>query len=307
MMSLHVEAFLEMMSGERAASEHTLYAYQKDLTDFHSYCVTHQCNPVSMDTEQLRCYMRYLHGLSLSPRTIARRLSSLKQFYLFLYSDEVRSDNPAQHLDSPKQGETVPRVLSEEDITKLLTTAYQDDSYVGIRMACMLEMLYASGLLISELVGLPLSALKKDGDQGIKPYLIIYGKGKKERMVPLNPPAISALIQYLPQRQKALTARNMKDSPWLFPCTSKEQHFTRQRFGQQLKALAMAAGIDPEKVSPHVLRLSFASHLLHHGADLRIIQELLGHSDIRNTQIYTHVLDDKMKALVLEKHPLAEK
>lgn len=305
--SHHVESFLEMMSGERAASEHTLAAYNTDLRDLHHFFMKHDIDPATADSEQLHCYLDHLHSLSFAPKTIARKISSLKQFYLFLYSDEIRQDNPAKHLDMPRLKTTVAKVLSEEEIGQLLSVAYRDESYNGIRMATMLEVLYASGLRVSELVGLALAALKKDRDQHFKPFLIIKGKGNKERLVPLNQHAIETLVRYLPLRECYLVDRKLKTSPWLFPCAGKGEHITRQRFGQQLKELAGKTGIDPERVSPHVLRHSFASHLLHHGTDLRIIQELLGHSDIKNTQIYTHVLDEERKALVLEHHPLAKK
>jgi integrase/recombinase XerD len=303
--SHHIEAFLEMMSGERAASAHTLAAYLRDLTELHDFLTQHHINPLTATSDELRLYVTHLHSMKFASRTIARKLSSLKQFYLFLYSDEVRADNPAKHLDMPRLGSTIPQILSEEEIGQLLAAAAQDESYNGVMIATMLEILYASGLRISELVELEFSALKKDGDQ-FKPYLTVKGKGSKERLVPLNQHAITLLVRYVPLRATYLKNQE-KSSLWLFPYSSKEGHIPRQRFGQFLKSIAQAAGLDPERVSPHVLRHSFASHLLHHGADLRVIQELLGHSDIRTTQIYTHVQDEKLKALVLEHHPLAKK
>jgi integrase/recombinase XerD len=304
MVSPQIDAFLEMMAGERAASAHTIAAYLRDLTDLQAFFNREHIDLLTAGSDQLRHYLRQLQPLAA--RTIARKLSTIKQFYLFLYSDEVRADNPARHLSAPKPDATIPRVLSEAEITTLLNAAQGDQSTMGIMLATMLEVLYASGLRISELTELELSALKKEGPS-LKPFLMIKGKGNKERLVPLNQHAIAMLLAYLPLRKAALEEREIASSPWLFPHATKNVPLSRQRFGQFLKELAVDTGIDPERISPHVLRHSFASHLLHHGADLRIIQELLGHSDIRNTQIYTHVLDEKLKSLVLEHHPLAKK
>jgi len=308
--SFHIEAFLEMIAGERAASPHTQDAYLHDLNALDDFLCSKNIALLAASQDDLREYLRHLHKLSLAPSTIARKLSSLKQFYRFLYHDEVRTDNPSKHLDSPRQISTIPHILSEDEISALLTASYKDESITGIMMTTMLELLYASGLRVSELVTLEFSALKRDRTS-LKPFLIIKGKGNKERLVPLNGPAITMLEKYIPLRKLYLTERHLTLSPWLFPHPSKEghkirpAHISRQRFAQFLKEAAQAAQMDPERVSPHALRHSFASHLLSHGADLRIIQELLGHADIRTTQIYTHVLDEKLKALVLKHHPLA--
>lgn len=290
-----------MMAAERGAALHTLAAYQRDLRDFIAYSEEKDTPILAADTAFIRSYAAHLRQRHLAPRSIARKLSAIRQFYHFLVSEEHRPDDPSLDLDSPKQSASLPRVLSEAEITLLLTTAHQDENKEGLRLAALLEILYASGLRVSELVSLKLTTLQKE--RGVKagsfrPFMIIEGKGKKERLVPLNQPALDAISRYLTVR--------LEQSPWLFPSPSEAGHITRQYFAKLLKKLAINAGIAPEKISPHAVRHSFASHLLQHGADLRVIQELLGHADIATTQIYTHVLDEKLKALVTEHHPLAK-
>lgn len=299
---LLLEPFLEMMAAERGAALHTLAAYQRDLQDFIAYSAEKATPVLTADTVFLRSYAAHLKQRHLAPRSIARKLSALRQFYHFLVSEEHRLDDPTLDLDSPKQATSLPRVLSEAEITLLLTAAHQDESKEGLRLAALLEILYASGLRVSELVNLKLTTLQKERGEkagSFRPFMIIEGKGKKERLVPLNQPALDAILCYLAVRQE--------HSPWLFPSPSEAGHITRQYFAKLLKKLALNAGIDPDKISPHAVRHSFASHLLQHGADLRVIQELLGHADIATTQIYTHVLDEKLKALVTEHHPLAKR
>jgi len=290
-----IESFLEMMTAERGASRNTILSYARDLDDARAYLKSRKVSFESADRDVLEEYMVSLSKSGLSPRTIARRLSSLRQLYRFLYTENRRADNPAAQLDTPRQPRTLPKSLTAQDITTLIATARAEGE---LRLTAMLELLYASGLRVSELVTLPARALERKGSERFA-FLTVRGKGNKERIVPLHDAAVDALQAYLAQR---------KDEPkWLFPSRGKEGHITRQRFGQMLKSLAARAGLDPEKISPHTLRHSFASHLLAGGADLRVIQELLGHADISTTQIYTHVEQERLTKLVNEHHPLAGK
>ena len=254
------------------------------------------------DTITIRAYLVELSKSGMAPSTSARRLSALRQFFRFLYAERVRGDDPCATIDSPRRGRVLPKFLSEEEVESLLDAAGRRQGAVGVRLRALLEVLYASGLRASELVELPLSARSRDGR-----ILIVRGKGGKERMAPLSEPAIRALAEYDDVRDRFLPmGRGARaDSPWLFPSRSKVGHLTRARLGQLLKELAADAGIERTRVSPHVLRHSFASHLLARGADLRSLQQMLGHADISTTQIYTHVLDERLKALVNEAHPLS--
>jgi len=295
-----LERFLEMMAAERAAAAHTLEAYQRDLTD----CAEKLKKPLeSLDLLQLQDYLAGLYAQHYSPRTIARRLSSLRQFYRFLVEEQLRPDDPTQGLDTPKQPKTLPKMLSAQEITQLVRfLAEEGDEPASLRLRAMVELLYASGLRVSELVSLPLSAaqrlIKSD-----EPFLIVTGKGSKERLVPVNAQAIASLRCYLAVR--GVYIREKPQERWLFPSSGEQGYMTRQRFGQLLKEAALNAGLDPSRVSPHVLRHSFASHLLAGGADLRVIQELLGHADISTTEIYTHIQPDALMELVRSKHPLS--
>jgi integrase/recombinase XerD len=262
------------------------------LQDASAFLVKRKSSFETADKHQLEAYVTSLGKSGLSPRTVARRISSLRQLFHFLYSDEIRKDNPATTLDTPKLPRNLPNSLSAEDIATLIAEAGKADD---IRLVAMLELLYASGLRVSELVTLPLASLHKINTHDHH-FLIVRGKGNKERIVPLHDAALAALNAYLATRDD--------DSSWLFPSRGKEGHITRQRFGQMLKELALKAGLDPEKISPHTLRHSFASHLLAGGADLRVIQELLGHADISTTQIYTHIEHEKLTKLVTSHHPL---
>ncbi len=290
-----VESFLEMMAAERGAAANTTESYERDLMEIAAYLKKRASSFTTADKSLLESYIASLSKGNFSPRTIARRISSLRQFYHFLYSENIRKDDPATKLDTPKQPRSIPKSMSENDITALIAAAHKEENK---RLIAMLELLYASGLRVSELVTLPFSAIKKTGNQA-HPFLMVRGKGNKERIVPLHDSAVDALQEYVKIRKK--------DSEWLFPSGAKEGHITRQRFGQMLKELAIKAGLDPEKISPHTLRHSFASHLLAGGADLRVIQELLGHADISTTQIYTHVEQDKLTKLVTAHHPLSRK
>lgn len=288
-----------MLLAERGAAENTIEAYRRDLTAFLDFCAARGIDGSAADLEDLRSYLDRLAADGLATSTRARRLSALKQFFRFLHAEAVRGDDPTAILDSPKRGRPLPKILSEEEVSLLLETASADNSADGLRLTALLEVLYATGLRVSELISLRLNAVTGDRDM-----MIVRGKGDKERLVPLGAPAKRAIEAYKAVRQGFL--KSDKDSPWLFPSASKAGHLTRQRFGQQLKRLANRAGIAPGKVSPHVLRHAFASHLLAHGADLRAVQQMLGHADISTTQIYTHVLDERLKRLVDEHHPLAQ-
>lgn len=295
-----VDNFIEMMAAERGAAVNTLDSYRRDLDDFSGFAAGRGRRPEDADPTMIRKYLARMTGAGLSPRTAARRLSALRQFFLFLLSDDYRGDDPTATIDSPRQGRTLPKYLSEAEVERLLDQAHGHSGPDGARLIALIEVLYACGLRVSELVGLPLGALSRDGM-----ILIVRGKGAKERMVPLNEEASAALIAYLAHRAHFIPQALHGRSPWMFPSRAKQGYLTRARFGQLIKALAGEAGIDPKRVSPHVLRHSFASHLLAHGADLRSLQQMLGHSDIATTQIYTHVLDERLKSLVRAAHPLS--
>jgi integrase/recombinase XerD len=297
--SLVVERFLEMMAGERGASINTIDAYRVDLRHLSDFLAGRGGEVATASADDLRAFLGRLAKAGLSPRTLARRLSTLRQFYRFLYSEGMRGDDPADPLHSPRRGRPLPKVLSEAEVDNLLKQARSVEGPEGLRLVALLEVLYATGLRVSELVTLPARAARNDPR-----LLLVRGKGGRERQVPLHQPAREALAAYLPARRGF--APGGADSPWLFPSRrSLEGHLTRARFAQMLKKLAFDAKLDPGKVTPHVLRHAFATHLLSHGADLRSVQEMLGHADISTTQIYTHVLDERLKALVTEKHPLA--
>jgi integrase/recombinase XerD len=252
---------------------------------------------VSVDT--LRGYLESLSRQKLAPATAARRLSALRQYFRFLVNEGLHKDDPTTALDAPKRGRPLPKILSETEVVAIIDAVGQEDKAAALRLGALMELIYASGLRVSEVVGLPLAAAKRD-----QPFLVVRGKGSKERLVPLNDTAKRALAAYLEVRGKFLP-RSIKASPWLFPSSGDSGHLTRQRLGQLLKDAAAKAGIDPVRVSPHVLRHAFATHLLDRGADLRALQKMLGHADIATTQIYTHVATGRLAALVSEAHPLA--
>ncbi len=292
----HVESFLDMMAAERGVSPNTLDAYRRDLSHFDSFLTGAISNSQSDD---LRRYLVHLHASELSPRTMARRLSCLRQFFKFLFAEQIRSDDPTSVLDSPRQGLRLPKYLDETEVNRLLDISRQGGSPSRLRLIAIIELLYATGLRVSELAALPKAAVVRD-----RPVLIVRGKGNKERMVPIGDPARAATTNYLGVRE-TFFPQGIKSSPWLFPSQSKTGHISRDTVARSLKNLAGEAGIAPSRVSPHVLRHSFASHLLAHGADLRSLQQMLGHADISTTQIYTHVLDERLKRLVSTNHPLA--
>jgi integrase/recombinase XerD len=301
-----VEQFIEMMIAERGAAANTIDSYRRDLWDFLDYLAAKKESLLTVARPSIERFLRELSKAGRSPATQARKLSALRQLFQFLYSENLRADNPTATLDTPKQARSLPKTLTEADVAALIEAARRDDSPRGLRLQAMLELLYGAGLRVSELMTLTLSALQvKEGQRMEADFLLIRGKGNKERLVPVGGKAREALSQYLAVRNQFLWEK--KPSPWLFPYHRAKGYVTRQQFAVELKTLAGKAGIDPGKISPHTLRHSFASHLLEGGADLRVIQELLGHSDISTTQIYTHVAGGRLKKLVQEKHPLAKK
>jgi len=294
----HWEVFHEMLTAERNASANTIDAYQRDLKDA-ADAVRSKGDLADASVDTLRGYLESLSRQKLAPATAARRLSALRQYFRFLVNEGLRKDDPTTALDAPKRGRPLPKILSETEVAAMIDAVAQEDKAAALRLGALMELIYASGLRVSEVVGLPLAAAKRD-----QPFLVVRGKGAKERLVPLNDAAKRALAAYLEVRGKFLL-RSLKASPWLFPSSGDSGHLTRQRLGQLLKDAAVKAGIDPARVSPHVLRHAFATHLLDHGADLRALQKMLGHADIATTQIYTHVATGRLAALVSEAHPLA--
>ncbi|MCM2293501.1 site-specific tyrosine recombinase XerD [Allorhizobium sp. BGMRC 0089] len=305
-----IEAFLEMMSAERGAAKNTLTSYARDLADVVAFLSGRQKRLETADSADLSAYLAHLTEKGYEAASQARRLSALRQFFRFLYSEGLRGDDPTAILDAPKKRLSLPKTLTIEEVDRLLKLAADEAAMDGpdklqrLRRLALVELLYATGMRVSELVALPAHVLRQEGG-----FLMIRGKGAKERLVPLSAPAIDALKRYSEARRCAQADKadeNPKMAGFLFPAASKEGHLPRQVFARELKDLAVRAGLAPEAVSPHVLRHAFASHLLQNGADLRILQELLGHSDISTTQIYTHVLDEKLQILVETHHPLAK-
>lgn len=293
-----LESFLEMLTSERGASANTIAAYRRDLLEFFAMMAGRRRDAAGVATEDLRDYVTRLAEAGYAATTAARRLSALRQYFGFLFAEGVRPDDPTAMVDGPRLGRPLPKVLDEEDVVRLLDAAHDRPGSEGLRLAAMIELLYATGLRVSELVTLPLAAVARNPD-----VIVVRGKGERERMVPLTRPARKALQAYCKVRNEFVPSGAR--ATWLFPSHGKEGHLSRQRFGQMLKELADECGIDRGKLSPHVLRHAFASHLLANGADLRSVQQMLGHADISTTQIYTHVLDERLQALVRDKHPLA--
>jgi integrase/recombinase XerD len=298
--SPRLEAFLEMLAAERGAARLTLAAYRNDLIDLSGFLAAHGIALDGADAEALHDYLGAVETRRLAPRTLARRLSAIRQFYRFLLTDGLRADDPTSGLDTPRLGRPLPKLMSEAEVAGLIATAAAWPGEEGVRLRAILELLYATGLRVSELVTLPHAAAQRDPR-----FLLVRGKGGKERVVPLSPPSRQALAEYLGYRKQFLPEGG--GSRFLFPSRGREGHLTRQRCGQLLKELALGAGIDPARLSPHVLRHAFASHLLDHGADLRSVQQMLGHADIATTQIYTHVQSDRLRRLVETAHPLARR
>jgi integrase/recombinase XerD len=305
--------FLDMLAAEQGAGENTLDAYRRDLTDFSEFLVRAGSSFAIAETQALRDYLADLDARGFKSSSVARRLSAMRHLFRFLLNERVRGDDPAAILSGPKRGRGLPKVLSISDVDRLLarakTLAEAPEATApqrlrAMRLYCLLEVLYATGLRVSELVSLPASAARRDARM-----IVVRGKGNKERLVPLNDPSRQAMADYLAAMEavKSEKKKNAASSKWLFPSFGESGHLTRQHFARDLKELAAASGLAPRLVSPHVLRHAFASHLLHNGADLRIVQTLLGHTDISTTQIYTHVVEERLKSLVRDLHPLAEK
>jgi integrase/recombinase XerD len=296
-------AFLEMMAVERSAARNTLTAYARDLEDASGFLAGKGRDLSDASAEDVEAYFHAIGVRGLAPATAARRRASVRQFYRFVLGEGWRKDDPSRRVDAPKKGRSLPKVLSRAEVEGLIQAAWKrdEDGAGGLRLACMIELLYASGLRISELLALPLAALARD-----PAYLMVKGKGGKERLAPLNDAARTAVKAYLPVRPKFLP-KGVKESPWLFPSRGAGGRLTARRMAQLLDEAAVGAGIDPARVSPHVLRHAFATHLLEGGADLRAVQTLLGHADIATTQIYTHVAEDRLREVVQTKHPLSRK
>jgi integrase/recombinase XerD len=308
-----INLFLDMLAAEQGAGHNTLDAYRRDLTDFSEFLARAGKGFAGVETQALRDYLDDLDARGFKSSSAARRLSAMRHLFRFLLNERVRSDDPAAILSGPKRGRGLPKVLSIADVDRLLVRAKAladapeataPQRLRAKRLYCLLEVLYATGLRVTELVTLPLSASRRDARM-----IVVRGKGNKERLVPLNEASRQAMADYLAaiEALKPEKKKNAAASKWLFPSFGESGHLTRQHFARDLKELAAAAGLAPRLVSPHVLRHAFASHLLHNGADLRIVQTLLGHTDISTTQIYTHVVEERLKSLVRDLHPLAEK
>ncbi len=309
-----VEAFLDMLTAERGAAMNTRQAYWRDLADVSLFLRrerdsdVHQASP-----EDIQAYLKDLSEKThvkgersgkIAVRTVARRLSAMRQYYRYMISEGQRKDDPTSNIDSPKQTRTLPKTLSEAEVTQLIKTAALGGTPESVRLVCLLEMIYATGLRVSELVGLPMSAIGEGQE-----FVTVAGKAGRERMVPLSDPGQEAVRNYLSVRKRFIGVEGKDNQEqWVFPSrTSDSGHLTRQRFAQLLKDLARAAEVDEDRVSPHVLRHAFATHLLSRGADLRSVQKMLGHADIATTQIYTHMIGEQLKDTVEEKHPLSKK
>ncbi len=290
-----IDDFLQVMVAEKGASPRTVEAYRHDLEDLSAFLSVHGTVLYRAQRADLQEYMHIIVKNGLSERTQARRLSSMHEFFRFLYSEAVREDNPTELLDSPKIGKALPKYLTEKEVAKLIDLAVKKDMRLGV----LLEVAYASGMRVSELVGLPLTAVLHEGQM-----IMVTGKGGKQRMVPLNDIAFRRLDSWLMVYRESFLKRG-RTSKWLFPSSSHTGHYTRDAFYKALKNLALECDIDPDRVSPHVLRHSFASHLIAHDADLRSVQKMLGHSDIATTEIYTHVMEDRLKKIISQKHPLS--
>lgn len=298
-----IEAFLEMMSAERGAAENTLSSYRRDLEDASEAIGGALAGAGAAD---IRAYLDDIAARGFAPTSQARKLSAIRQFFKFLYAEGLRGDDPTGTLDSPRKGRPLPKTMTEAETGRLLDRAAEEavaaapdgDRLAAIRLHALVEVLYATGLRVSELVGLPVTVALRDDR-----FFMVRGKGDKERMVPLSAKARAAMRTWLSERA---TRPAFADSPHLFPASSDSGHLSRQVFARDLKSLAARAGIASAKISPHVLRHAFASHLLQNGADLRAVQQLLGHADISTTQIYTHVLEERLVRLVNDHHPLAD-
>jgi integrase/recombinase XerD len=306
-----IALFLDMLAAERGGARNTLAAYARDLEDLSAHLAQAKRTIAGASTDDLRGYLAALAKLGFAASSVARRLSAIRQLYRFLYAEGQRKDDPSAIIEGPRRGRTLPKVMSIADVDGLLAAARDAMSRAKTaperlrtaRLVCLIEVLYATGLRVSELVELPASAAERNARM-----LVVRGKGDKERLVPLNDAAKTTMRDYLAliAEADASTGRKAPKSKWLYPSFGESGHLTRQHFARELKELAASAGLRADAVSPHVLRHAFASHLLHNGADLRVVQTLLGHADISTTQIYTHVLEERLKSLVRDLHPLGE-
>jgi integrase/recombinase XerD len=304
-----IALFLDMLAAERGGARNTLAAYTRDLEDLSVHLAQSKRTIADASTDDLRGYLAALAKRGFAAASVARRLSAIRQLYRFLYAEDLRKDDPSAIIEGPRRGRTLPKVMSIADVDGLLAAARDAMSRAktaperlrAARLVCLIEVLYATGLRVSELVELPASAAERNTRM-----LVVRGKGDKERLVPLNEPAKAAMRDYLELIAEAGAGRKAPKSKWLYPSFGESGHLTRQHFARELKELAASAGLRADAVSPHVLRHAFASHLLHNGADLRVVQTLLGHADISTTQIYTHVLEERLKSLVRDLHPLGE-
>jgi integrase/recombinase XerD len=301
-----IETFLEAIYAEQDASENTLKAYAADLKEFWEYLTEHQTNFQTANRADIEGYLIALEARGMAQSTRARRLSAVRQLYRFAFEEGWRSDDPATQIKGPRKKRHLPKTLTEHEVDRLLDAALSTGRSAPDRMrnSCLMQILYATGMRVSELVSLPVGAVR-----GNPEMLLVRGKGDKERLVPLSPPAKMAIATWVQLRDSAETLEVVKGKPpsrFLFPSSGKLGHMTRIRFYTLIKEIALSAGINPDTVTPHTLRHAFATHLLAGGADLRVIQMLLGHADVATTEIYTHVLDENLKSLVFEHHPLAD-
>ncbi|MBV8474239.1 MAG: site-specific tyrosine recombinase XerD [Hyphomicrobiales bacterium] len=300
-----IQSFLEAMAAERGASGNTIDAYRRDLDDYAEFLAERGLGPLAASSADVRAFIASRGAQGFAASSLARRLSSVRQFHKHLYVENRRGDDPTLAIEGPRRARPLPKVLSVAEVEKLIAVAREGleaarparERLAVARIACLIELLYASGLRVSELVALPKSAARSK-----EPLIAVRGKGNKERLAPISEPARAAMKRYRELLDELAPAA--ASGPWLFPAESDSGHLSRQAFARDLKTVAAAAGIAAARVSPHVLRHAFASHLLQNGADLRVVQDLLGHADISTTQIYTHVLDERAKAMVRDLHPL---
>ena len=301
--------FLDALASERGASDNTLEAYRRDLADYEGHLSAQGTDALKAGVQHVQAYLSSRGADGLSAASLARRLSAVRQFHKHLYAEGHRRDDPTLPIEGPRRGRPLPRVLTVEHVDRLIRTAREGidasgrplrERLAAARTTCLIELIYGSGLRISEALGLPKSAARAK-----EPLVAVRGKGGKERLAPLSAPSRAAIAVYRALLSEA--APSMAASPWLFPADSASGHMTRQAFARDMKAVASAAGLSPAQVSPHVLRHAFASHLLQNGADLRVVQDLLGHADISTTQIYTHVLDERARSMVRDLHPMNDR
>jgi integrase/recombinase XerD len=300
-----VERFLELLLSERNLAKNSIISYENDLRDFRCYMEFQELSANKICKADIEAYLISLNKRNIAIRTQARKISTLRHFFKFLTADKIVTLNPMLDIELPKINKSLPKFLTIAEVVMVLEKSLEDKSPEGLRFMTMLEILYATGLRVTELVTLKLSSLRYKNPKtlDLENFLIVLGKGNKERLVPLNEVSMAMVKQYLPVRGKI--NKVPKDNKWLFPSNSKEGHITRQRFGQILKEIALEVNLDPYRISPHILRHSFATHLLENGADLRIIQELLGHSNLSTTEIYTHIMNNKLADTLNKHHPLA--